>query len=38
MGVLKTDPTIVSYARLESGKLVFWKDKVINGLIRRIPR
>lgn len=38
MGVLKTDPTIVSIAEFESGTKIFWFDKVVNGLIRRIPK
>lgn len=31
------NPVFLSWLRLESGRKVFWRDNVVNGLIRRMP-
>jgi len=35
--VRQVNPVVVSMGVLESGIKVYWHDRVVNGLIRRIP-
>lgn len=37
-GVVVDLKPVVSVCRLESGKLVFWHDRTINGLLKRAAR